>query len=169
MPTAYLDTLANDLLDDALAGLARTRTGRKPPERTLVSHGPPVADECCDAVGGQLSVHLDNLDHRPIDRPRCQFIATAEFHVVLFRCVPTVGDGPRPLPDADVLDTSAGDLLGDLWAMLSYLHARALDGDLFGGATCNAVTMGQVLSIAPGGGCAGWDLTVTLDLSDPPT
>lgn len=174
MSVDYLDTLADALLDAAEGALVLATTGHAAPSHAWVSHGEPAVDHACD--GGQVTVHLVRLFHDPpfgqygaatVTPQKCHLTPQATFEIQLWRCVPTLGDGGESPPTAD-MDTSAGNLLTDLWAILTEIYDRFYAETLFGDPTlCRDVTIGEVAPLGPEGGAAGWSAQVTVVCNDP--
>lgn len=179
MSVAYLADCAESILNAALSALADATTGRPAPDHVFVSHGPPVGDNCCD--NGQLTVHLDTMTHSPEDTtgqpggfasaPQfgCSILGTPTFVVTLLRCVTGPGDSEADaVPSTDDLDDDALDLLADLWALLTEFYDRILACTLIPGqANCRDCFIGPVTPLEPSGGCAGWEIRVTITANDP--
>lgn len=176
MGATYVYDLADDLLAEALDGLAESRTGHAPPSRTYVSHGEPADDTgllSCEA-DGQLTVHVDeDAGIEPIFRrdsnlpgTQCAFAPYARFCVTLYRCVPTIDDQGNA-PNAAELDASARDLNIDAWCLFTYLATLWGNGDLFGGMfACKDVEWEGMTPIHPRGGAAGWRICFRVQLND---
>lgn len=172
MGAAYLDTIAHDLLDAALDGLALARTGIAAPTRTYVSHSRPAVDICEGDENGQLSVYLDpgkalTLQSAP-DRPAVprQVLRQpiANFIIEWWRChVAFTVDGQ--IPTADELDDAASMLLTDLWCVETQLFDEQRDGTLVD-VGCLSVEIGTATALGPQGGAAGWTIPVRVALSD---
>ena len=135
-----------------------------------MSHGVPNRlAYCCD--GGFAVVYLDPLDgvtHEQGETPQdCLIIPTATWVLEWGRCVPTVDEDGWP--DDDDLDTSAADLLEDLWSVLTELYDRRAAGTVVPGTddTCGSVTILDAVPVEPSGGCAGWQVKVSTVLNDP--
>jgi len=168
----YLEGVANDILQASLSGLAQSCTGRTPPGRVYVSHGPSAVD-ACEGTSGQLTVHLERLEMRPAGVQQrgvpggfqCQIMPVARFVVELFRCVPVPNDRGVP-PTEEELDLSAVDLMEDAWSIVTYLIAERASGDLIHGLGCDGVGIGVLSPIVPNGGVAGWSFTVEVLLND---
>lgn len=170
MTVAYLSTTADAILAAAQAALVQTTTGKAPPDECFVSHGPPPADRACDG-GGMLTVHLDLLGHLPFDEDQmqqaCILVPRPVFVVTLLRCVPSlVEDGNNPLPATTDLDTSAGELLVDLWALLTEFYDRLAAGTLIPGVVGCDIAIGEAAAIPPSGGVAGWAIPLTMTAND---
>lgn len=169
---AYLDVLAHDLLDAALDGLASSRTGIAPPDRTYVAHSRPAVDICEGDTTGQLSVYLDpgkalTLQSSP-DRPavprQLLMQPIAAFFVEWWRChIAFATDGS--IPTAAELDDAASMLLTDLWCVETQLLTEQRDGTLFS-VDCHRVEVGAATALGPQGGAAGWNIAVRVALSD---
>ena len=172
MGAGYLDTLAHDLLDAALDGLAVGRTGVATPTRVYVAHGEPAVDICTGEANGQLTVHAEpagSVIHVGAPEapriPRTLLVQpVATFVIQVWRChVAFTDDGN--IPSADVLDDAASMLLTDLWCLLTQVYDEARDGTLFS-VDCMRVTIGDTEALGPLGGAAGWAVPVTVALSD---
>lgn len=165
MTVAYLSSVADALLAAALAGIAQTTTGVAPPSRVLVVHGQPAWD--CE----QLTVHLETVTHAPTDddviRQHCQIVPKPTWVITLIRCVPGLQEGTDPIPSTTDLDTSAGSLLVDLWALLTELYDRIAANTLIPGHIdpCD-LTVGDVVYVGPEGGYGGWEVRVIAIAND---
>lgn len=179
MTVTYLAECAEAILDAAFAALVEATTGRPAPTQVFVSHGPPAWDNCCN--GGQLTIHLDALTHTPEDvttsgipglgtSPQfgCSILAAPVFVVTLLRCVTGPGDTiADAIPSPAALDDDAQDLLADLWALLTEFYDRILACTLTPGLTdCRDAFIGAVAPVGPEGGCAGWEIRVTITAND---
>jgi len=126
MSADYLYTTCDTLLDVALDAVSEQRTGRPPPDRVFVSHGPTEAQGC---PNGQLTVH-----HEPI---RLQYsrqqtassmpkggpvVPQMEAVVRLFRCVRQLEDDGN-VPTAEFEDEQAARLMVDGWALATGVWA----------------------------------------------
>jgi hypothetical protein len=163
MAVDYLSDVATALLNGALAGLALATTGHAPPDEAYVSHGPPPWDRACD--DGMLTVHLEALTHQPDPgdnlRQSCQIVPRPVWVVTVLRCVPGLSDGNDPLPATSDLDDAHGDLLVDLWALLTEVYDRIENNTLIPGTDdpCD-FTVGDVTPLGPDGRVAGWEIRV---------
>ena len=177
MQPQYLDLMAADLLDAALAGLAEARTGIPPPGRRYTAHGRPVVDICEASDGtGQLSVYADPraplafVSNNPragalSSVPRTLLIApVATFTIEWWRCHPAFTVGGE-IPDAADLDAAASMLLVDLWCMATQLLAEWRAGTLLS-VRCASLEIGPVASLGPLGGAGGWSISVRAGLDD---
>lgn len=170
MTVSYLADQADAILAAALAGLAEATTGHAPPSTTIVTHGPPAGDVCDD---GLLAVYLDTVTHLPLRGSQntdhsCLLVAEPVFVVVLLRCVPGLNDSRvDPLPNPDDLDDSAGELLVDLWALLTELYDRIAANTLLPDLDdpCD-ITIDFARHIPPEGRTAGWELRLTMSAND---
>jgi hypothetical protein len=176
MSSTYLGTIADQLLDIIVAGLAEETTGRPAPGTTFISHGVPNRlAYCCE--GGYATVYLDPLrgvEHNPDlggqtitgahAMQQCITIPVGHFVLEWGRCVPKVSEDGWP-SETDI-DLSASDLLEDLWAVLTELYDRRASGAL-AGADCGDITIGEAIPLEPAGGCAGWQVRLDLTLDDP--
>lgn len=165
MSSTYLGNLAQALLDSAAAALVQASTGRAAPSVTVLSHGPPPLEWCCN--DGMLAVHLASVTHGPSDVPHvpCGVDPVARFVVTVARCWPAMDDSG--LLDADEFDTAAADHLEDLWCLLTEFYDRLAAGTLFPGqVTCEQVEIGDAEPLDAEGGCAGWTIEVTVHLND---
>lgn len=145
--------LAVALLDDA---------GYPAPSRRYLAPGRVTTLPGCEAiavVGSRAYPGTPGLEQRT--PPRGCFLPTsAQFDVVLHRCVPTVGDDGG-LPDAAVLDAAGEALLEQGWVLLRGMQAilgrQPAPGRPVGVA-------GPLEQLRPEGGVGGWSLTVTVQL-----
>ncbi len=167
MSSRYLDGLAQALLESALAGLAPATTGRPAPSTAAISHGPPPLAWCCN--DGMLTVHLVEVSHQlsvtELPQAHCAIVPMAKFEITIARCWPTMDDSGH-LAAVD-MDEAAGDLLEDLWSVLTELYDRLFDATVFPGQiTCEQVVIGSATPLEAQGGCAGWTLEVEVYLND---
>ena len=176
MAADYLEDMATQLVAAGLAGLASATTGTAPPVGYVI-HSPSVGDNCCDS--GQLTVHLaevfltdmaDEGPHIPFPGNCCAGIWKATFVVTLLRCVRNLtADGKPAASSAQASD--AGDLLVDLWALLTQLDDQ-IEGDTlwpaaeFPGIHCADITLGRAEPVPIEGNCAGWTIPITVRLND---
>lgn len=166
MASDYLAAAADDLLAALMAGLAEATTGRPPPSVSYVAHGAPVQAYCCD--DGYAAVYADPLqtvlhDQQGAFDAACAIIPEVTFVLEWGRCVPGVDDSGWPDP-AD-LTVSAQDLLEDLWCVLTELYDRVTH-DAIAGAACSDIRLGAASALEPSGGCAGWQVRVTMTCND---
>lgn len=168
MSSTYLADMADALLASALAGLAQATTGRAVPSTTLVSHGPPPLEWCCE--DGMLAVHLESVTHNQlyksdVQQVPCGVEPVARFVVTCARCWPTMDDD-GVLPAATV-DAATAEQLEDLWCLLTEFYDRAGAKTLFPGQTsCDDVEIEQVAPLDADGGCAGWTIQVAITTND---
>jgi intein/homing endonuclease len=99
----------------------------------------------------------------------CAVMPSVTLDLTVVRCYPTAeleGDGDVTLPTVDALTAASGVLLDDLWQLAMGISAAWQAGTLF--ATdkvhCSEVTLGNVRPIGPGGGFAGWAMSVTVNI-----
>lgn len=166
MPVGLLNTFAEQILAAAQAALVQATTGHAPPTYAYVAHDLPAADNCCD--GGQLTVHLGGLR-----RDRHQYgehevgdtvVMKATYIITLMRCVTGMSDSMTdPLPATADIDADAGDLLIDLWALLTELWDRVDEETLAPGLTRFDVEVGDPTPLETEGDCAGWIIPVVID------
>lgn len=124
----------------------------RPLGRAYISHAPPAWDACSE---DQATVHVAPVTFRSSGTGRQQQTQlSAAFTVQVVRCVPVPDDTGAP-PTALELGDSAVALLHDLAAVIY----DVLASDVFGG--CSSVAFGQVDSLGPSGGMAGWSWPIT--------
>lgn len=171
MSIGYLDTVATALLDALADALVQATTGRPPPAKVYVSHGLPAHDGCCE--GGQATVWLERVEYRPVQdgggasAAGCVSDTWGTFVLEWARCVPTLDD-TGAWPSEGDLDVSAGDLLEDLWAVLTELDDRRATGTLVPGhQLCQGINPGDAVPLEPRGACAGWQVRVDVALQGP--
>ncbi len=135
------------------------------PDRAYVSPGEPAFDDCCDH-GGQLTVYAQNVTADPstgpqLDRLRRNLIGLV---VTSVRCVPSAElSGQKMIPPTvDQLQASAAQIDADGWALWNVLWNLWRAGDLF--VQCDKVIWDGLRSIAPSGGCGGWNLFIRATL-----
>lgn len=131
------------------------------PERRYLAAGEPNAIAADDE---HLAVMLEGMQPGSSQQAqrgqvvqsrgaRAQLLPRATLVVRLMRCIP-VGD-EYGAPDADVIDESGMELFTDVGRVLSSLYAWA--GSENSGPMLNGqVSFGQVMSLGPSGGIAGW-------------
>lgn len=170
MSSIALDEYAGSILNAAVAGLALATTGRAPPGSSWVSHGPPALEHCCD--DGQVTVHLDRLEVQPPEADTgvqipCAIVFVAHYVITLARCVPVLGDSmtETAVPAAD-LDIAAGDLLEDLWALVTELRDRIRANTLIVETNCRDVRLDDATPLDESGGCAGWLVPLSVRVND---
>jgi hypothetical protein len=162
-PTTLYD-VANDILVSAINSLNSCNLldpldARPAPERAYVAFCEPVND--CE----QLTVHGDNLTPYQ-DRIVCNMPSKMEFTITIFRCYPLgVDDNGNVIPATD-LDAASRALYVDLWCIYTGLLCDYSQGDLFSTVSnCDNLEINQIRCIGPDGGFAGWEITVTVDVS----
>ena len=57
-------------------------------------------------------------------------------------------------------------MLVDGWSLLDEIYAEWLSGGLVAGVGCDAVEIGDLITLGPEGGVAGWRFCLTIALSD---
>lgn len=149
--------IAASLLSQAAGALTSA------PARQLVSQGPPAWD--CE----QLVVWLQRVRPRLIGgQTKCAVVLVAEYHIGILRCVPTMRNDGTPPAAADLTSSATG-LYTDAAEIQQELLANWLDGTLLASVShptpCQIVTVGDLTALAPAGGFAGWDFTLTIQLS----
>lgn len=131
------------------------------PDRVFVSPGAPVAD-CCEF----LAVHVNSLADR-FARPNdagAPKLNIPRLVVTSMRCVP-VGEGLDP-PSVEDLELAARQLNADAWALWNHIY-NLITAEQFL-TRCAHVAFVQMQSIAPMGGCAGWQLAFDAQLDGYP-
>ena len=150
-----LGDLAAEILGLAVAALGSA------PERTIVSHGPPVFD-CCDLLAVHWAVVQRNPNITPpggTDRPLLAArMLKATFVVTRARCVPTLSEQGE-LPSATALSESALALADDGWLLYIGLTA-AIRGGALEKFPCEPIDLDPMQPVNPSGGCGA----VTLGL-----
>lgn len=156
---------AAELLDASAAALATTPGGA--PGSRYVSMGPPVYD-CCDL----LTVHAaettpvvmaeSGSQAMPQLRPAVPMVGLV---VTALRCYPIIEGGVSiGVPNAATLGAVSRDLYGDGWTLLFYLRGLARSNRLFADRPCRAVAIGPLAPTPTQGGCAGWTVTVVVQV-----
>lgn len=170
MSSTALAEQAALILAAAASGVAPDRTGNDPPDRVYVSHGEPAVDVCLDCTG-QLSVHVDRVESRPLNTSpgapakvqTCALMPVAVYVVQLWRCVPIPDDRGAP-PRPDELTASARALARDGWALLTHLIDERAAGAL--GDACDSISFDDLVALGPDGGAAGWALPISAAVSE---
>lgn len=143
-------------LASALLTYTKTLFPTDLPARSYVSHGEPSWD-----CGDQLTVHLDGL---PIEQvTKCSTRNRFPFVITLLRCVTSLGPDAE-IPTDEVLDEEALGLLADAWVLRNGIAVGRANGLLFGtvDSGCDTVSLGDITTLGPEGGLAGWSIAVTL-------
>ena len=168
MSSTYLADCADALLAAAAAGLASATTGRPVPSTQIVSHGAPPLDWCCD--DGMLTVHVADVTHNQqykndLQQVPCGVEPRVQFVITVARCWPTMDQQGNLSPA--LVDAAAQDQLEDLWCLLTEVYDRAAAKTLFPGQiTCGDVEVGAAVPVNAEGGCAGWEIPLSLTTND---
>lgn len=145
--------------------------------RAYVSPGPPAFDAI-----EQLTVHVGGpviADTAPLQPPLQPFHRVAgtgmvnmvALVVTVLRAVPvpTQYEGELPVwPEPYWLDAAAQATISDLWVIWNHVATLKRNGTLFGGR-CREMTWDPAVSVNTEGGCAGWMLTLRVQLDGYPT
>lgn len=156
---------ANELLAAAAAALATTSSGA--PKSQYVSAGPPVYD-CCDL----LTVHVAESNPLPMReagnqqlpqmRPAVPMVGMV---ITALRCYPVVTGGIEVgVPNAADLDAASRTIYSDGWLLINYLRTLGRTDRLFAGRPCRALEITSMRPTPTQGGCAGWTLTVIVEI-----
>lgn len=135
------------------------------PCRSCTVVGPPVWDTCCP--DGQLTVSLerfflhDNFPSAATGPVFCAAPFAGDFVIQLLRCVPVVRDDGTP-PSCEELSESARRIYQDL-----YISMRAIVCCLSVAKRQRKFVMRDARPIGPDGGCAGFEIRLTVELHDP--
>lgn len=157
---AELRDVATEALD-SIPDFAGLEALEGAPERVFVSPGAPVAD-CCEF----LAVHVNSIADRfarPADggAPKLNI---PRLIVTSMRCVPQ-GEGEEHTyqpPTVVALEEAARQLDADGWALWNHIY-NLIEAEQFL-TRCAHVAFVQMQSIAPEGGCAGWQLAFDAQL-----
>lgn len=162
---ADLYDLAVEYLEACQAALALTPGGQI--DRAYVSPGSPAWD-CCP----QLTVYVGSTAQAatsPVGGlvegqriTKTGAVNLIPLVATVLRCVPTVGEGPS-WPSGPVQEAAARELLCDVWTIWNLLVRRKHRNELFGGR-CRELMMSPAVPVGPAGACAGWDITVLVQL-----
>lgn len=169
MSAGYLEDLLGDVLTRAALAVAQSRTGHAPPAIQGISHGPPAIDAC--EGSGRLAVYLDSLDPRYLEQTgalplgRCAVAPFARVIVELWRCYPVPDHLGRP-PTVDAEQDAAENLAVDAWCLWTGLLSDALSGAIVPGP-CETVQVEPLAVLEPGGGTAGIQIPLVIQLNDP--
>lgn len=156
-------------LCDALAQTVRGPVCRC----SLVPGEAPTVDVCCDCDGpgqGQGSVRLVQLypttafpdPSVDLTMPAALLSWAGVFELAVFRCVATVDDDGTA-PSADELAADAAAVADDAAAMRTAVRC-CFPGTAAAGGCGSVVLPGPWSPSGPSGGCAGGQMTVTVDL-----
>lgn len=131
------------------------------PDRTFVCPGVPAAD-CCE----QLTVHVGTIGEQfsgqiPAGKSILGRRNLAQLVATFTRCVPTVKDDGSP-PTAAEQSEAARQMDADGWAVWNGIFSRLVAGTLF--TRCSHVLWDGLNVVNPSGGCAGWTLTLRVEL-----
>lgn len=168
----YLADIAHGLLDTSIDALSMDRTGHAAPGRSHLSWGNPAADTFDPA--GQLTVCIDpvgqggSVTHvQPNPRMDALIVPRATFMITLLRAVPTLDEEGQP-HRAKAYDSSAADLMTDLWSVMTALYEGLRTYKLFEGQCvgCDDVKIGRTDLIQPSGGSAGFNIRLDVMLND---
>lgn len=165
MAVGALAAQGDAILSAAEAALVLATTGHAAPGKAFRSHGPPNLELCCD--DGVLAVWLAEINHGPVNsqgpEPGCDPAENYAVWVIgLYRCWPS---GNTNAPTADEYDNASESLLIDAWALLTELYDRNRNETLLPGCDCQTVRWGDLVPVDPEGGCAGWEMRLTVDLA----
>lgn len=165
MAVAALAVQADAILAAVEAALALATTGHAAPSQVFRSHGPPNLELCCE--DGVAAVWLEQVSHDPVNadgpEPGCDPAENyAHWVIGIYRCWPS---GDVAAPSADEYDTASETLLIDAWALLTELYDRNRAGTLLPGCDCQTVRWGALTPHDAEGGCAGWEMRLTVDLA----
>lgn len=150
-----LDCVCDALASDATCGC---------PCRVYVSAGPPAWDDCCE---GQLTAWVENIfyhenfPNRQSTPAICGSMLAGDLVIQLLRCVPTVGDDGS-VPPGPTLDNSARLIYQDM-----YIALNALTCCLSEARRNREYIIRDTRVVGPQGGCAGFEIRVTVQLHDP--
>jgi len=165
---AYLANTLDAILATACQCLEdNTVLGR--PKDCKLYHGQPPGD-CCDFLG----VWLERI--RPVKSfpqewggiVRCGEVhGAADIGIVLNRpCWPVIKDSPySPFPPSAETDIPTTNLLIDAQALWCCMLVAGEDGKLNPDAECVDMRMGSLEPTKPKGGCAGWILRFSIEMS----
>lgn len=134
------------------------------PCHVYVVTGQPVFDYCCE---GQLTAWFDsvyftdNFPNRLIEAATCLTAMAADFKVQYLTCHPSTNDDGSP-PTPASLQEAALKVNETL-----YIAMRGLSCCLSLAKKHRNYIIRQGLPIIPQGGCAGWEITVSIQLVDP--
>lgn len=134
------------------------------PCHVYVVTGQPVFDYCCE---GQLTAWLDsiyfinNFPNRLIEAATCQTNMGADFKIQYLTCHPSTHDDGSPPTPVQLQDAAF------IVNQTLYIAMRALSCCLSLAKRYRSYIIRQGLPIIPQGGCAGWEITVSLEVVDP--
>lgn len=162
-----LHDLAHEYLAACAAALTYTESG--PPDRQLISPGPPAWD-CCP----QLSVHVaspsqaDTLPGAPALAPGHRIQVQGTVYLValvatILRCAPVIQENTLELPTPASITAAAKETDEDIWAIWNYIPAAIRAGTLFAPKD-RETFVDPAVSLNQQGGCAGWQLQVRVQL-----
>lgn len=159
------------LLLDCVCSTLDESEGGCPDRRCLVPGLEPEAINCCDS-GGQLSVTIQRtfpsraFPIADLGTPNNCDVPwqVAVYDITVFRCSP-VGD-VNVAPTCEQLDTAARINMSDMEAVRYGIRCCLIDRDSLNGVIGDAYTwsLGDHVSIQPGGGCTGTNLTVLVGI-----
>ncbi len=175
--TTYASDRMNELVSAATVALAVTRSGNTLPTRILRTHNQPVVPvtNCADS----LSVYLANpaIRLRQVSQGRAVqsgpvfIMPILRMFVELWRCVPGLGAaGEEPTDTA--LNTSAGNLANDVWALWTGLKQQIDAGTAFTGLGIASAPqgvlpmLGDPIPLGPQGRMGGFRILVETPTSD---
>jgi len=158
--------LMNELLDASVLVL-----GTDVPSRAFVTVANPVLEigqgDCgCD----QLTVHATTINEATTlpfglgagTRQRQDFrVNLIGLAVTITRCVPTLDNNGNP-PSVASSDAAAQQASQDIWTLWNELWNMARDNELF--TVCEEVYFDGATPVVAQGGCAGWRLSLRVQL-----
>lgn len=158
--------LANEYLKACVAALETTPAGA--PQRVYVSPGPPAWD-CCPQltvhVGGPVVAATSPGGGALADGHRMAvagMVNLIDLTATIIRCAPGIREDSEPAPPED-FDRCSAYTLADLWSIWNYITSAHNAGDLFPGS-CREVFLDPAALLAQQGGCAGWQISVRVQL-----
>lgn len=151
-----LDTIP-DLLGTSFAGA---------PERQFIAPGTPVHD-CCSQLAVWVSQVGEGARSPTVLAPDMQ-ITRPTLRVHVTRCVPTgkiVAKKYVP-PEAFALTAAAEQIEADGWALWNHT-LNLINADLLF-QKCADIVQWSMIALSPSGGCAGWEMQMTVALDGYP-
>ncbi len=145
------------------------------PATRFITAGLPAID-CCPAMwayAGPVTPAPSGPSRGALDSwhksGAYQRVNLPTLNLLVMRCVPGFGSGPTDttLPSSLALATVARQVYADGWCLWVELNRAIKDGLLF--ERCKEARLESGVPQDPSGGCAGWLMTITVNLGGYPS
>lgn len=152
------ETLARDLL-----ALCEMLLAARAPDRSLISPATPVLD-CCpllavNVAGGRLEATWGSGQLDSFTQGKGPSASSLQLVVTIVRCTPKQDVSGKP-PLATDIEAATAETLEDLWTLWQGVGRAIRDGDIL--SRCQGARFDTITPIAETGGCAGWQIPLTI-------